>query len=438
MKKNASKMLIAGLALFASFFGAGNLIFPPSIGLAAGEDWIWALMGFVISGVLLPVLSFVAVARAGGTEEGIASDMGRGFALLFASVVMLCTSLLIAVPRTAATTHELGVITLFGPVSQIWTSCFFFAIVLYLSFNPSTVVETVGKYLTPLLIVIMVIIIVKSFLSPVGVPSHTGLSGSFRKGFIDGYQTLDIFGGLVFSGALFATVIEGQPDDRLAQMKMAYGCTLVAGSCLLFVYGGLLYLGATGTELFSRDIARPVLLISLINRLFQNFGPQALAFAAIFACLTTSIGLTAGASYFFDRVTKGRLPYRINVVVICVVSFLVSTLGVDAIVRYAAPVLIFIYPASIVLVLLNVFRCSFINRGTFFGAVYSTLLVGFIEMLPALGIQGYSILTAFDSLPFASHGFAWTMPAVVCGITGTLLWGRWEMADNSNGAEVAP
>ncbi|MDR3264769.1 MAG: branched-chain amino acid transport system II carrier protein [Synergistaceae bacterium] len=423
MKKdgNVLSTVVIGFALFASFFGAGNLIFPPSIGLASGKDWLLALSGFAISGVLLPVLSFMAVARAGGTEEGIASEMGRVFSILFASVVMLCTSLLIAVPRTAATTHELGIVTLFGPMSQMWTSCVFFGIVLYLSYNPSTVVEMIGKYLTPVLILIMVVIIVKGFVSPIGIPARTALSGAFRRGFIDGYQTLDVFGGLVFSGAVFAALVAHRPDDRRAQMKMACGCTLVAGVSLLFIYGGLLYLGATGTDFFSEDMGRPALLLALIGRLFDRFGPQSLAFATIFACLTTAIGLTAGAAYFFDRVSKGGLPYRANVVVICVVSLLISMLGVDMIVSCAAPVLIFIYPAAIVLVLLNVFRSSFFNRGTFLGAVYSTLLVGFLEMLPVLGIHDETMLTAFSVLPFASHGFAWTVPAVVCGVLGTIF-----------------
>ncbi|MDR1378314.1 MAG: branched-chain amino acid transport system II carrier protein [Synergistaceae bacterium] len=428
MKKgrNILTTVIIGFALFASFFGAGNLIFPPSIGLAAGKNWLTALSGFAISGVLLPILSFVAVVRAGGTEEGISSEMGRVFSLIFSIVIMLCTSLLIAVPRTAATTHELGVATIFGSVPQLWTSCVFFAIVVYLAFNPSKAIENIGKYLTPILIVIMTLIIVKGFMTPLGIPKDTGLVGVFRKGFIDGYQTLDIFGGLVFSGTICAVIRAHHSDDQRRQMKMVIGCAAVAGICLLFVYGGLLYLGATGTGSFSTSIARAALLIGLIDGLFGNLGHQALAFATIFACLTTAIGLTAGASYFFWRLTKGRLPYKLNVLIICFVSLLISTLGVDAIVRYAAPVLICIYPTSIILVLLNVFRCSFINKGTFLGAAYSTLLIGFFEMLPALGLPIDRTLSAFEYLPFATHGFAWTMPAIVFGVLGTFLCRMWE------------
>jgi LIVCS family branched-chain amino acid:cation transporter len=187
----------------------------------------------------------------------------------------------------------------------------------------------------------------------------------------------------------------------------------------------LLYLGSTGTAIFSPNTPHTALLIGFIDKLFGSLGHQALAFAAVFACLTTAIGLTAGASNFFRRLTRGRLPYKFNVVVICAVSLLISTLGVDAIVRYAAPVLICIYPTSIVLVLLNVFRCPLINKGTFLGAAYSTLLVGFFEMLPALGFPIDRTFSVFEILPFATHGFAWTAPAVAFGVLGTLLYRMW-------------
>jgi LIVCS family branched-chain amino acid:cation transporter len=368
----------------------------------------------------------VAIVRAGGTEEGIVSEMGKTFSILFTIVVMLCTSLLIAVPRTAAVTHVIGIETLFGPTPQILTSSVFFAIVFYLSLNPSTVVEKVGKYLTPVLLIIMAIIIVKSIIYPLGVPADIDILSAFRSGFIDGYQTLDVFGGLVFSGTVYAAVVALNPGNRDIQAKMAYGCAIIAGLGLLFIYGGLIYLGATGSDMFENNMGNAALLVALLDTLFKGLGPLALAFAVIFACLTTAISLTAGASHFFSRVTKGKLQYKVNVVIICVVSLLISTLGIDTIIEYAVPILVFIYPTAIVMVLLNVFRFSLINKGTFIGAGYSTLVIGFIEMLSTMGIEKSIIphITAtVERLPFAVHGFAWAAPAVICGVFGTLYYG---------------
>ncbi len=417
---NVSRTVIIGLALFASFFGAGNLIFPPAIGIAAGSGWHLALTGFVISGVILPVLSFVAVARANGTEEGVTAEMGKTFSYIFISIIMLCISLVVAVPRTAATTHELGIVPLFGPLPRLLTAFIYFAIVLYFSINQTTAIEKIGKYLTPILVVILAVIVVDSFRAPIGVPGDTGLVNPFRNGFLNGYQTLDVFGGLVFSGAIFAAIKSYVPDDRKTQIKMALGCTLIAGLGLFFVYGGLLHLGATGTGQFAPDMDRPALLVGLINRLLGHIGPQSLACATIFACLTTAIGLTTGASYFFSRVTKGRLPYKFNAIFISVASLFLSLGGVDAIINYTVPILTFIYPATIVLVLLTVFRCRCVNRGTYRGAVYITLLIGLLQVLPTLGVHIPATTAFLNNLPLAADGFAWVTPAVLFGIIGTL------------------
>ncbi|MDR2176179.1 MAG: branched-chain amino acid transport system II carrier protein, partial [Synergistaceae bacterium] len=182
-------VLIFGLALFSSFFGAGNLIFPPAIGLAVGDAWLPALLGFLISGALLPVCAFMAVFKSGGTEESVAKEMGRTFAVTFGTMIMF-SGIFIVIPRTAGTTYEIGTTTLLGDVAPMYSALVFFFIVLYFTINQSTVIEKLGKYLTPFLVAMMVIIVVKGVFSPIGTPVSTGMTGAFRKGFIDGYQTL--------------------------------------------------------------------------------------------------------------------------------------------------------------------------------------------------------------------------------------------------------
>ncbi|MCL2011033.1 MAG: branched-chain amino acid transport system II carrier protein [Synergistaceae bacterium] len=426
--------IITGFALFSAFFGAGNLIFPPAIGLLAGSEWRPALFGFFLSGVLLPVLAFTAAVRAREKEDGIASDMGKTFSLLFTSVIMLCTAM-ITVPRTAATAHELSVVAIVGPSPEILTSCVYFIAVAYFSINPSTVMEKLGKYLTPVLLIVMAVIIVKGVLRPLGVPANTGVSGAFvfHDGFINGYQTMDVFGGLVVAGAIIATISELQPDDRRAQAAVAYSCGALAGLGLLLVYGGLIYIGATGSGIFEAHMDNVDLLVVLVEGLYQDYGALALACVAFFACLTTAIGLGAGASYFFSRATQGKLSYRNCVIAVCVVSVLISAMGVDTIIHYTEPILIFIYPSAIVLVLLNVFRCRWMNRGTFIGATYCTLVVGFVDMLAVPGetegIAAY-MMSVIEVLPFSALGLAWVVPAVVGGILGTLRYGFGKEIEN--------
>ena len=413
--KNVINTIIVSCALFAFFlglFGAGGLILSPAIGLETGREWASAFLGFVMSGALLPILAFLAVVRAGGAE-GIASEMGKIFSILFTSVVMLCTLL--------SAVYELGIVTAFEPIPQFLTSCAFFAVALYLSLNLSTAVETVGKYLAPILIIIMTVIIVKGVLNPLDIPVDTGIPRVYalRSGLIGGYRTMDVYGGLVFSGAIIAAVAARQLDTQRTRIVITYGCAAVAGLGLVFIYGGLIYLGATGSSLFGAPMGNTVLLTGLIDALFKGFGPYGLAFTMILACLSAAVGLTAGASHFFSNVTKGKLSYKACVAVICAASLLLSAMEIDAITHCAAQLLVFIYPAAVVLVLLNVFRCRIIiNRGTFIGAVYGALAVGFLEMLPENFMPHVS--SALRLLPFYVDGFAWAVPAIACGIFGTL------------------
>jgi len=252
------------------------------------------------------------------------------------------------------------------------------------------------------------------------------------------YQTLIAFGGLIFSGVVYAAIAaltESLPDNRGARILMAFGCALVAGLVLLFIYGGLIYLGAAGSGLFDVRISNAAFLSALFEKLFKSFGAPVFAFAAVLASLAAAVGLTVGVSCFFSRATKGRLPYKAIVIIICFVGLLISTLRINAITRCAVQVLIFLLPAASILVFLNVFRCPIIvNRGTFLGAVYSALAVSFLDMLPVLGIKGgigAYMTSAIDALPFSVPGFTWVAPAMACGVFGTLCYGFFKAKKKS-------
>jgi len=411
--RNFVNTIILGFALFACFLGAGNLVFAPITGLLAGREWHLALFAFSLSGVLLPVMAFAAIARAGGIE-GVTSEMGKPFSILFTSVTVLCTSLLVAAPRAAETIHELGIAPFLGPVPPILTSLVFFAAVLYLSLNPSTTIKIIGKYIAPALLGILALVIANSALNPIDIPADTGIPRLFalRSGFIDGYRTMDIFAGLVFSGTVFAAFAAYQPDSRLTRGAMMFGSTLVALLALLFINGGLIYLGATGSGVFNVSAGDTALLANLFGM------PPVLALVAILACLATLAGLTAGASLFFSSVTKEKLSYKSCVVVLCAASVLASTLGDDVTMRWAVWLLSLLYPAVIVLVSLNIIRCPLINKGTFWGGVYGALIVSFLDMM----FLGGHITFGVHALPFFVHGLAWITPAIVCAVLGTLLY----------------
>jgi len=417
--RNFINTIILGFALFACFLGAGNLVFAPVTGLLAGREWHLAIFAFSLSGVLLPVMAFVAVARAGGIE-GLTSEMGKTFSMLFTSAVVLCTSLFIAAPRAAETIYELGVVPifapLFGPVPQIIPPLIFFTAVFCVSLSPSIAVKVIGKYIAPIILVILSLAIANSAINPIDIPADTGAHRLFvlRSAFMDGYRTMDIFAGLVFSGAVFAALAAYRPDSRSARAAMACGGTLIALFAMLFINVGLIYLGATGASRLDAAIGDA----AVFTELFSAFGaPVFPAFVAIIACLAAMAGLTAGASHFFASVTKGGLSYMACVAMICTASIITATLD-DVMLRHALQVLTVLYPAVIVLVSLNVLRCRLINKGTFIGGVYSAILVGFLDMM---FIKGY-ITFSTGALPFFVHGLAWITPAITCAVLGTVLY----------------
>lgn len=426
MDKNLKTTIIIGFALFASFFGAGNLIFPPSIGIAAGDQWPVAMIAFIIAGIILPICSFIVVSRGDGTEEGIAKELGGTVSKIIIALIMICGSLIIVVPRTAAVTYEIGVTTFVPSFPKILTSVIFFAIVFVFSINKSSVMDKVGKFLTPVLLVAMAVIVIKGIVSPIAEPVDLGASGVFSSSFIGAYQTLDAIGAIAFSGAIMGTIIGKGYTDKKSQRKMALQCAVVAGIGLLFIYGGLCYVGATGSGKYPADMDTTQLLLCLIDDLMGHTGMQILAVAVGFACLTTAIGSTAGFGSFFDRLTNGKIPYKVGVAVICIAGVLISTLSVDQIVNMALPVLLTLYPVVIALILLGLFKQAVPNgrTGMYAGFVYATFIVSFLETVGSyLGLEGLSV--AIGKLPLAGYGFAWLIPAVVCGVIG------WAVTKNS-------
>jgi len=411
--RNVFSTVILGFALFACFLGAGSLLFAPTVGLMAGREWHLALFSFTLSGILLPALAFAAVARAGGIDA-VTSEMGKPFSILFTSIMVLCTSLFIAAPRAAETIHALAVTPIIGSAPPILTSLVFFAAVFFLSSNLSTAVKIIGKYFSPIILLVLSVIIVKAILNPIDIPADTGIPRllALREGFMDGYRTMSIFAVLIFSGAVFAALGAMEPGSRLARGLMSCGAILVALLTIFFICGGLIYLGAAGSGLLTIGMGEAAILSALVNSRFV------LVLAVLLACLSAVSGLTAGASLFFSRATGDKLPYKTGTAVICALSLLVAALGSDVITRYVTQVLTVMYPAVIVLAALNVIRCPLINRGTFLGGVYCALVVSFLDMMFLMGHTTISV----EALPFFVHGLAWLAPSAACALLGTIVY----------------
>lgn len=411
--KKFNDVLVIGLALFAMFFGAGNLIFPTYIGLLSGDKWFISLMGFLLTGIGLPLVGIIVMSKNDGDFEKFAGKVGVNFSKILGIVIMLAIGPLLAIPRTGATTYEMGVKPLFPNVSPILATSIFFAINLYFVINPSSVIDKIGKILTPILLVMLSIIIVKGIITPIGELKVTAIENPFSRAFIEGYQTMDALASTVFAGIVIASVVSKGYKDKKDQIKLTVLSGAIAALGLLLVYGGLMYLGATTSKIYNQEIAKTALTIEITQRLLGNFGKIALAVAVTFACLTTSVGLTATAGEFFSKLTKNKVTYKAVVILVTVFSAIVSNFGVEKIVKIAVPLLVTVYPVVIVLIALNIFDDFIKNKNSYKGAVYVTLLLSIVDGISAIGINLSKLQNILSRLPFAKAGFGWILPAML-------------------------
>ncbi|HCS48080.1 MAG TPA: branched-chain amino acid transport system II carrier protein, partial [Candidatus Aminicenantes bacterium] len=391
MSKRVGDVVWIGLALFAMFFGAGNLIFPPFMGFIAGSSWSIALVGFLITGIGMPLLGIMASSRAGGTVEHLAGRVNPIFGRILSIVIILAIGPLLAIPRTAATTFEMGVRPNIPGASAAISSVVYFAVTLFFALNQKKVVDKIGKILTPFLLITLALIILKGVFSPLGEISGSSLPNAFGRGFREGYQTMDAMASVVFAEIIIAAMVFKGYSRTSDQVKMTSLAGLVSAVGLGLVYGGLMYLGACSVRLFPGDIERTDLLIRITQGLLGGAGKIALGLAVALACLTTSIGLTATVGDYFSTLSKGKLGYKSICLATCVFSAVFATVGVTTIVKVALPLLVTVYPVVIVLVILTMVGRLVRSRAVYIGAVAGALAISLFDALTAAGVPIPSI-----------------------------------------------
>ena len=425
MEIKQKDVIVCGFALFAIFFGAGNLIFPPYLGILAGDRWYIAMFAFLLSDPVLPIIGVIVTAKLGGRADDLGKRVSPKFAKLVGLVAILAIGPFFAVPRTGATTHEIFIRTLF-PSVPAWVTCaVFFALTLYIALNPGRVIDAIGKYLTPALLVILTVIVFKAVISPPGAMMVTTTERLFTLGFKEGYQTMDALGASLMAGIVITDLIRRGYTDKDVQFKVSVRVGMVAFVLLALVYGSLTYAGATVGQFFDADVERTALLIGMVELLLGKSGSIMIGFAVALACLTTSVGLTSTCGNYFDTISDGKLSYKNVVIVATAVSFVLSFLGVDGLITVAVPILSAIYPVIIVLILMSIFDKKIKYNWTYTGAVIGAFAVALVEAINLASVmRGGNLLggmaETIASLPLAQFGFSWVVPALVCSVVLTV------------------
>lgn len=409
-------LFVIGFALFAMFFGAGNLIFPPYLGLISGPQWWVGFLGFTITDAGLGLLAIIALSKYDGNLNVLASRVNKTFAIIISTAIILCIGPFLATPRTAATTYEIGILPIFGEsVNRYLFSVVFFIIACLLSIRPSKVVDIVGKFLTPSLILCMAVLIVKGIVSPIGeIANTTMIDNVLEKGITDGYQTMDAIAGCMFALVVLNAVKTRNYSSQKLEIKATILSGIIAAVCLAIIYGGLLYLGAQTSSLGVYDINtdNTKLLVDITNRVLGGVGVYILAIITALACLTTAIGLISAAGNFFNELSKGKISYEIIVVICSVVSCAISVLGVSQIIKISAPILEILYPCAMTIVLIGLFNEKIKNDIVFKIPAIVSLIFGFLFVLKGMNLLG-SFGDVLDSFPLTKFGLGWVVPMLI-------------------------
>lgn len=426
MEIKRKDVIICGFALFAIFFGAGNMIFPPYLGVISGDRWFTASIGFLLSDPVLPVLGVLVTARLGGRAIDLGKRVGWKFSAVISAICILIIGPFFAVPRTGATTHEMFVAPNLPSVPPIVTAVVFFGLTLYLVLNPGKVLDYIGQFLTPALLIVLAIITAVAIVNPPAAAVATDTPELFKMSFKEGYQTMDALGASLMSGIVLTDLIRrGYTDDK-SQVKASIQIGIIAFICLALVYGSLTYVGSTVSSMFTGDMDRTAILLGTVETLLGGVGKFILGLGVALACLTTSTGLISTCGNFFNDVTDGKLKYKHVVTVATVIAFAISLIGVEGIIKIAVPVLTAVFPIVICLILLSIFDFQIKYNGVFIGGVIGAGVIGIIEAINLFsqmsgGNALAGVVEKINTLPLANFAFEWIVPAAICAIIGGLL-----------------
>nr|WP_172840469.1 branched-chain amino acid transport system II carrier protein [Virgibacillus phasianinus] len=420
MKKDT---FIIGFMLFALFFGAGNLIYPPTLGIDSGTSYWAAIAGFVITGVGLPILAVTAISFVKNDARELADKVHPLFGLIFTSVVYLAIGPFFGIPRAASVAFEMGIEPFTANISTslvlfIFTTVFFI-LVYIVSLNPSKMVDRIGQYLTPILLIAIIALAVGGFVlldSPMSEPIDKYASAPFFTGFVEGYLTMDAIAALAFGIIVVNAFKDRGITIKRDLVKSTLKAGAITGSGLIIVYGSIGWIGAKMATVGDFSNGGDI-LSSAAEVMFGSFGALLLGVIVALACFTTSVGLVVACGQFFSKITS--VSYKWVILLTTIVSYLIANQGLNTIISYSVPVLVFIYPIAIVLIILTFIQGLFHGaRAVYQGAILLTAVTSLYDGLVAYGLDLSSVTPLMEKLPFFELGLGWIVPALIGAIIG--------------------
>ncbi len=418
LKMNKTKdLLITSFALFSLFFGAGNLLLPPLLGYNAGENWFWVSIGFMITAVAIPIIGIYAHAKLQGTLYDFGKKVSPAFSLIYC-ILIYVIAVTIPSPRTAAATHEIAIHPNFG-TSPLLTSSIYFVLVLLFALNRSKILNVIGKYLTPFIVIMLLLVIGIGLYSAQMITNTPQFEAPIVKGILEGYQTFDAIAAVVVGAVIIISINLKKDSSFEAKKDLIKKSGLIAGLGLFIIYAGLIAVGAFyGSEIdlnnaLSNDMQRSDLLRGISIKALGAFGNTILSVLIALACFTTAVGVVTGtADYFKGLINNSQTVYVITATIACAIGVIVGQLDFNSIIVIALPVLLFIYPITIVLILLNAVPNKFASSTVFRVVVLLTFIFSIPDVLGFVS-PSEGLAQVVNIIPFAKHSLGWVLPALI-------------------------
>ncbi|AQS04135.1 branched-chain amino acid transport system II carrier protein [Clostridium beijerinckii] len=439
-KLSFQQNLLIGSLLFGLFFGAGNLIFPVQMGQQAGDHAFTATIGFLITGVGLPIFGIIASALSRSESLfDMARPISSRYASIFTCLLYLTIGPLFAIPRTATVAFEVGIHPFISDgylkLGLIIFSLIFFAFTIYFSLKPGQILDWVGKYLTPIFLVLLSILLIATFVHPMGQANQFPAQGNYATqplftGLLDGYNTMDALASVAFAIIIISNIqkLGVKNPQSIAIETCKSGLVSVIG--MTIIYGSLAYMGATSLGSVNRADNGGSILSMVSNHYFGFTGQILLAFIVGIACIKTAIGLITSCSEMFSEMFPNSISYKKYAVLFTVFSFIIANFGLSNIIQLSIPVLMFLYPLVITLILLSLLA-PFINKQS---DVYRwttgfTVIAAFFDLCKSLPqplqenlIVKQLVNFAHSYLPGFDYGFGWIIPALYGFFIGLIIW----------------
>ncbi len=417
--KKTKEIWMSGFALFSMFFGAGNLILPPFLGFKAGGDWFWVALGFAITAVFIPLLGILAHARLQGTMYDFGKKVAPAFSLIYCLIVY-SISVALPAPRTASVTHEMAIAPFFG-WNALETSAVYFILVFIFVMNRSKILSLIGKYLTPLIVLILLAIIAISLGSSTPLQNPSLFETPIVDGLLEGYQTFDAIGAVVVGAVVIISLQLRGHESYEAKKELITKSGFIAGAGLFIIYSGMILSGALFNMSFDTEATRTEVLTGLSSITLGNFGTTFLSVLVALACFTTAVGIITGTADYFKGLFKdSQLAYTITAILGCVIGVAVGQFDVHYIIDVALPALMFIYPITIILIVLNVLPERYASSLVFRLVIAVTFLFSIPDFLKFI-VDPARLQSISEWIPLSKYSLGWVLPALVTFVLVNLI-----------------